>query len=56
MIGYHYTTWTAWHDIQRDGLKLSPLEKRHRKGFWFILEFVGMVASGSTRSFSQTTN
>jgi hypothetical protein len=40
MIGYHYTTWTAWHDIQRDGLKLSPLEKRHHKAFWFILEFV----------------
>ena len=25
MIGYHFTTWEAWQDIQRNGIQLSHL-------------------------------
>lgn len=40
MIGYHYTTCESWKEIQRNGLKLTPLEKHHYKDLTHILDLV----------------
>lgn len=40
MIGYHYTTWEAYQQIQETGLQLSPLEERHKQRCWGVMEFV----------------
>lgn len=40
MIGYHYTTWEAYQQIQETGLQLSILEERHEDNCREVLEFI----------------
>jgi len=40
VIAYHYTTWEAYQKIKKGGLKLSPLEERHRQTCWEVVEFI----------------
>lgn len=40
MIGYHYTTLSAYEEISEVGLQLFPLEKRHRSGCREVLHLV----------------
>lgn len=40
MIGYHYTTWETYQQIQETGLQLSILEKRHEAACDLVLEFI----------------
>lgn len=40
MIGYHYTTWKAYQQILENGVKLSPLEARHKNIHRAVKRFI----------------